>query len=97
LTVLILAGVAAALPAVRVPFAGLALGVCLHFVRDIATGPGVPLFWTIADAAVRVPYGAYLVVMVGAAAVATWKVVASTRTPAEPPAPAVEPGPAQGA
>jgi inner membrane protein len=95
LTVLILAGVAAALPAVRIPFTGLALGVCLHFVRDTATGPGVPLLWPIADAAVRVPYGAYLVVMVGAAAVATWKVVASTRTPAEPPAPAVEPGPAQ--
>jgi len=81
LTVLILAGVAALVPAVRIPLAGLALGVCLHFVRDIATGPGVPLFWPIADSAVGAPYMAYLVVIGGTAAVATWKIVRFTRPP----------------
>jgi inner membrane protein len=85
LTVLVLAGVALACAPARVPFAGLALGLCLHFVRDVATGPGVPLFWPLGDAAVRVPYVAYLVVIAGAAAIATRKIVALTRPPLQSP------------
>jgi len=53
-------------------FAGLALGVCLHFVRDVATGgTGVPLFWP-ADrhSDVRAPYRVYYGLLVGAAAAA---------------------------
>jgi inner membrane protein len=85
LTVLILALVAAVIPAVRIPFAGLAIGVCLHFVRDVATGPGVPLFWPAEGGAVRLPYAAYLVVMAAAAGVATWKVARATHPRADPP------------
>jgi inner membrane protein len=39
---------------------GAATGVLLHLVRDAATGPGVPLLWPVSDAAVLVPYPAYL-------------------------------------
>ena len=79
LTVLVLAGVAVLIPAVRTPFAGLALGVCLHFVRDVATGPGVPLLWPLHDSAVRVPYAAYLAVLAVAVGVATWRIFRGTR------------------
>jgi len=78
LTVLFLAVLAVAIPAARIPLAGLALGVGLHFVRDIATGPGVPLFWPFNDAAIRVPYALYLPVMGAAAAIATWKIFRAT-------------------
>jgi inner membrane protein len=57
----------------RTAFGGLALGVCLHFVRDVATGgTGVPLFWP-ADrhSDVRAPYAAYLALLAAAAAAAT--------------------------
>jgi inner membrane protein len=89
LTVLVLAGVAVLIPAVRTPFAGLALGVCLHFVRDVATGPGVPLLWPLHDSAVRVPYAAYLAVLVVAVGVATWRIFRGTRQCDAPPAAAV--------
>jgi inner membrane protein len=57
---------------VRTVLGGLALGVCLHFVRDLATGgTGVPLLWP-ADrhSDVRVPYAAYLAVLAAAAVAA---------------------------
>jgi inner membrane protein len=84
MTVLILAVVAAVIPAVRIPFAGLALGVCLHFVRDIATGPGVPLFWPFDDVAERAPYPVYLAVIAGTAGVATWRIYRDTRPRGDP-------------
>jgi inner membrane protein len=40
--------------------AGLGVGALLHFVRDIGTGPGVPLFWPLRRSNVRVPYGPHL-------------------------------------
>jgi inner membrane protein len=43
----------------RTPLSGLALGVLLHLVRDIATGPGASLFWPIAETGVLVPYSLY--------------------------------------
>lgn len=52
----------------RTATVGLAAGVGLHLVRDLATGPGVPLLWPLLDTGVRVPYAAYLVVLVVAAA-----------------------------
>ncbi|SNR77188.1 metal-dependent hydrolase [Blastococcus mobilis] len=54
----------------RIALLGLATGVTLHLVRDLATGPGVPLFWPLRQTSVEVPYGAYLVVLVAAAALA---------------------------
>lgn len=68
-TALALLSAGSALPAVRIPCVGLALGVCLHFVRDVSTGPGLPLFWPVADVSVRWPFTAYLVIL-GVATVA---------------------------
>jgi inner membrane protein len=64
---------------------GAAVGVLLHFARDVASGPGVPLLWPLTDASARVPYGAYLAVVVSLA------LLAATRSPApsRPPWPAL--------
>ena len=43
--VLLAAGGAVVSPRHRTPLLGLALGVLLHFVRDLADGPGIPAFW----------------------------------------------------
>ncbi len=79
LTALVLLVLAAAVRAARVVCLGLALGVCLHFVRDIATGPGLSLCWPLHNDAVLVPYPAYLVVITAAAAIATWRIVRTAR------------------
>ena len=39
---------------------GAAFGVAAHLLRDLATGPGVPLLWPLHRAAVAVPYAIYL-------------------------------------
>lgn len=44
--------------------AGAAIGVCLHFVRDVATGPGLQLFWPATSEVIRLPYAWYFVVVV---------------------------------
>jgi inner membrane protein len=54
----------------RMPLIGLAAGVALHLARDIATGPGVPLFWPLAADDTRLPYWPYLVVLVALATLA---------------------------
>lgn len=46
-----------------------AAGVALHLVRDLATGPGVPLLWPTTARAIEVPYPPYAAVLVAAAAV----------------------------
>jgi inner membrane protein len=38
----------------------LAAGVCLHLVRDVATGPGVPALWPLVTDSLRVPHPVYL-------------------------------------
>src|SRR4051794_15431666 len=48
--------------------AGTAFGVCAHFFRDLATGPGVPLFWPIWTGTIRVPYVLFVVGLAFAAA-----------------------------
>jgi inner membrane protein len=48
-----------------------ACGVSLHLVRDLATGPGISLFWPLTDRAALVPYVFYAGVFVGLGAVAT--------------------------
>jgi inner membrane protein len=59
----------------RTALYGLSLGVCLHLVRDLATGPGVPLWWPVEDDEVLVPYAAYALVVGAAAAVAAGRQV----------------------
>ena len=39
---------------------GAGIGVLLHFVRDVATGPGLRLWWPLGSADVRAPYPAYI-------------------------------------
>jgi inner membrane protein len=48
----------------RVALAGLAVGAATQLLRDLATGPGVPLLWPALSADVRLPYAAYLAVLV---------------------------------
>ena len=48
---------------------GVAAGVVLHLLRDVATGGGLPLLWPV-DVAVRAPYLAYAAVLVGLALLA---------------------------
>ena len=38
---------------------GLGIGVLTHFLRDVATGPGIPALWPLSDTMVKVPYAAY--------------------------------------
>jgi inner membrane protein len=72
LTALVLFGVAAVLPRPRWRAAGvgLSVGVLLHFVRDVATGPGLPLSWPLSSTSVSLPYAVLLVVLAGLAATA---------------------------
>lgn len=51
--------------------AGAAVGVLLHFVRDVFTGPGVPLYWPLSDSIERLPYRDYWWLMVSLTALAT--------------------------
>jgi inner membrane protein len=62
LTVALLLLVAGLAPALRQSLLALAGGVLLHFLRDIATGPGIPLLWPY-DRAILVPYELYLAVL----------------------------------
>ncbi|WP_369131723.1 metal-dependent hydrolase [Modestobacter sp. I12A-02662] len=58
----------------RVPLCGLALGVLCHLVRDVATGPGVPLLWPLTGTSVSVPYVAHVAVLTSVAmAAAFWR------------------------
>jgi inner membrane protein len=54
-TVAALLVIALVVPKVRTAASGLAAGVLLHFVRDIATGPGVPLLWPLHPDPARSP------------------------------------------
>ena len=42
---------------------GLAFGVAAHLLRDVATGPGVPLLWPLSDDVVKMPYVIYPAVL----------------------------------
>ncbi len=81
LTVLVLLALAAT-PRARAVCRPLALGVGLHLVRDVATGPGVPLWWPVSGSDVLLPYGAYLALLAAAAAVATSRLARPARVPA---------------
>jgi inner membrane protein len=66
--VLVLVALSRLAERLRTPLAGLALGVALHLVRDLVTGPGASLFWPIADTGVLVPYSLYVGLLCLAAA-----------------------------
>lgn len=70
-TVAALAVIGAVLPRGRRVLSGAALGIGLHFLRDLGTGPGLPLWWPIRAGDVRVPYAGYLAGLAGLAGVAT--------------------------
>jgi inner membrane protein len=75
-TVLVLLAAAGVWRAQRTRLAALALGVVLHVVRDLATGPGVPLLWPLLPASVQMPYAVYLGLLVAAlaaVAVRAWR------------------------
>ncbi len=80
-TVAVLTAAALAVPRVRLVAGGLAVGVVLHLVRDLATGPGVPLFWPLRPENVLVPYWVYALLVVAAAVVALAVPAAVRRSP----------------
>ncbi len=69
-TVLALLAFAASSRRLRAAAAGLAVGVLLHFLRDVATGPGLPIAWPLDADSTLLPYGSYLGVVVGLAGLA---------------------------
>lgn len=69
-TVVLLLAATTTVPALRAAVLGLALGVGIHLVRDLATGPGVPLGWPLSDQSLTVPYQLYVLVLMAAALVA---------------------------
>ena len=71
ITAAVLLAGAAALKRWRIPLVGLAVGVLLHLVRDLASGPGAPLLFPWTEAWVRVSERSYLAVVAVAAVVAT--------------------------
>jgi inner membrane protein len=54
----------------RAVLLGGSLGVALHFIRDAATGPGLPLLWPTSTTNFRVPYPLYVgtLIVLGVAA-----------------------------
>jgi inner membrane protein len=82
LSVLIPALAAVALPKWRPVLLGIAFGFALHLIRDLVTGPGVPLALPFSEASVRLPYLLYAVAL-GAAAAACLFAAARLR-PAPP-------------
>lgn len=54
-----------------------AAGVCLHFLRDVATGPGLPLWWPLTGANVLLPYRWYVWALVTVSLVAAVRLAVS--------------------
>ncbi len=79
LTVLLILAAARVRPRHRHLLLGLATGLVLHLVRDVAGGPGIPLLWPLADAGVRVPYGVLAAVLLFATTVATTRALRARR------------------
>lgn len=62
-TVVVLLLLAASVRRIRTILLGLSAGVALHFVRDVATGPGVSLWWPLASKGVEVHYSTYILML----------------------------------
>ena len=67
---LVLLVVAALSRRLRTAATGVAVGVLLHFVRDVATGPGLPLAWPLCSSSALLPYGLYIGFMAAVSALA---------------------------
>lgn len=80
-TVLALLTVAGLSRRLRATVAGLAAGVLLHFFRDVATGPGLPIAWPLSGDSTVLPYGLYLGVSAGLAMVAVARLSRAPRGP----------------
>ena len=99
LTVVLLAAVGLCMRGKRrALFFGLAFGVAAHLCRDLATGPGIPLFWPLSGSAVKIPYTVYGAVLLGVTIGAGFGASSrrrSSRRPLRPPL-AVGPAPSAG-
>jgi inner membrane protein len=85
LTVVLLVVLAVALPAGRRQWAlAAAAGLVLHFVRDVATGPGLLLVWPISDRDVVLPYRLYVSVLLGLVILATARLTLHQRMQVTP-------------
>ena len=73
LTAFVLAAAGLAVRTFRPVLLGLATGVLLHLLRDLATGPGVSLFWPVWPTRIELPYVAYLIILAGCALIATMR------------------------
>lgn len=87
LTVLVLVALALAFRRRRVLFTGLALGVVLHFFRDLAegNGSGVALLWPLSDHGYSYPHATYLALLGAAVAVELGAALLSRRARPERP------------
>ena len=66
LTVVLTLVLAWRIPRWRTPLSGVALGLIVHFWRDLAEpGTGVGLFWPLSTTSFTVPHRVYLAVMIG--------------------------------
>jgi inner membrane protein len=84
-TVLVLALAAAvASRRLRPSLLGVALGTLLHFFRDFAEGPGVPLLWPADATNVVLPHGGYLLILAAVTLAATARRAASAQWPGTP-------------
>lgn len=72
LMVLLPATIGAVLPRVRTPAWGLAIGLPLHFIRDVASAPGAPLLWPVDASGVRLPYALYAAALIVIASAAVF-------------------------
>ena len=79
LTPIVLAVAGVAVRRFRPVLLGLATGVLLHLLRDLATGPGVSLWWPVWPQRIELPYLAYLAVVAGCALAATLRAAAERR------------------
>ena len=70
-TVAVLLALGLAVRRRRSALAGLAVGAATQLLRDLSTGPGVPLLWPALSADVRLPYVCYLLVLVALTGAAT--------------------------
>ncbi len=80
-TVLALFTVAGLSRRLRATAAGLAAGVLLHFLRDVATGPGLPIAWPLSENSTVLPYGLYLGVSAGLAMLAIARLSRTAQRP----------------
>lgn len=80
-TPLLLLAAAAAWRRARAVLLAAALGVLLHFVRDIATGPGLPIWWPLEDKEHLLPYGFYFGAIACLAGIAGLRLYFQAETP----------------